>query len=235
MKRMLVILAAALVLVMTAAPVAFAGPGKAKPGQGDKAGWKHRVKKKVFTANGVITAVDAGNSTFSMKVWSGGKMRGQRGKVVEIKVTDTTRIFRVVIGKRSAVALDDVLVGERAWVKGTFTKDADGAREYTAKRVRLKATWPFMVKGTVAALDPDGKTITVTVTRAMRAMRGYVGDEVVFQTLATTRYLKKVDRVVTTITFDDVRVDDTVVVNGRVDNTQPKDKQFIAKRVLVKG
>lgn len=232
MKKLVIMVAAVLALVVAVAPVALAGPGKAKPGQGqgDKVGLKQRASKK-FTANGVVRSVAAEDGTFTMKVWSGGKMRSERGKLVTIKTADSTKIFRVVAGRRSAVQLADMRAGERVWVQGTFVKNDDG-RDYTAKRVKLKATWPFMAKGVVTAVG-DG-TITVEVTRSMVAMRAWLGEEIVLQVGDATRLLKRVDGVTGPITLADVAIDDAVTVNGLVDNTQPTDKELIARRVLVR-
>lgn len=234
MKKLVIMVAAILALVVAVAPVALAGPGKAKPGQGqgDKVGSKQRASKK-FTANGVVRSVAAEDGTFTMKVWSGGKMRAQRGKLVTIKVVDATKIFRVVAGERSNVALADVKAGERVWVQGTFVK-ADDGRVYTAKRVKLKGTWPFMAKGVVTGTDVGAATITLKVTRSMVAMRAWLGEEIVLQIGDATRLLKRVDGVTSPITLADIAIDDKVTVNGLVDNTQPTDKEFIARRVLVR-
>ncbi len=233
MKKLVIMVAAVLALVVAVTPVALAGPGKAKPGQGqgDKVGLKQRASKR-FTANGVVRSVAAEDGTFTMKVWSGGKMRSERGKLVTIKVVaDSTKIFRVVAGERSDVTLADMKAGERVWVQGTFVKTDDG-RVYTAKRVKLKGTWPFMAKGVVT--DVGDATITVEVTRSMVAMRAWLGEEIVLQIGDATRLLKRVDGVTSPITLADIAIDDKVTVNGLVDNTQPTDKEFIARRVLVR-
>jgi hypothetical protein len=68
----------------------------------------------------------------------------------------------------------------------------------------------------------------------MVAMKPYIGKEIAIQTNAQTVFKTCVDGVVTVITFADLKVDQRVVIGGTVDNTAPTDKQFIAKRVLVK-
>lgn len=238
MKRAFVIMAAIMALVVVAAaPLALAAPGKSKPakpnqGQGNTNGAKKRYRP--FTANGLV--VEVGSGSFTMKVWSGGKMRRERGKAVVIKVTDKTRIWRVDVGKRTTVELGDMQAKERVWVAGTFVTTDDG-REYTARRVKLKASWPFMVKGTVEAdgVDVSAGTIKLKVTRSMVAMRPYVGNVLTFQTSDTTRLLKRADGVTSVVALGDIQPGDTVVVNGRVDNSAPDAKVFNAKRVLVKG
>lgn len=237
MRKLIIVLAAVSVLVMAAAPAALAAPGKGKPATAGK-GQGTKKRYRPFTANGLVTAVvsDDSGTYFQMRVWSGGKMRAERGKVVTINVTDKTRIWRVDGGTRTAIGLADMSPGERVWTAGTFVKTDDG-RTYTAKRVKLKASWSFMAKGTVAAdgVDTTAGTVTVSITKSMVAMRAYIGTDITFQTSATTRFLKRVDDATIVITLEEIQPGDTVIVNGRVDNTTPDAKVFNARRVLVKG
>lgn len=218
MKRLLVIaVIAALTLVLV--PAALAGTARGK---------------KVFTANGSVTAVDPDSGTFSMKVKSGSRMRSQRGKEVTINVTDATKVWRVVNGKRSTVALADVKAGERVWTKGTFTR-TDGSRVYTAKRVKLKATWPVRARAEVTAIDAGARTVTLKVyRRANRALRAFVGEEVTFLTTDATKFRLRADRKTSTIGFDDVAVGDKVTVWGYADNQDPTDRVYVARRLLVR-
>jgi hypothetical protein len=225
MKRSFAVAVMAAV-VLVAAPVALVGAGESAKAK--KHGWK------VFTARGVVTTVDAENDTFTMEVKNGKRMRSQRGQEIIVQVNDATKIYRVLAGERTAVELADMKVGERVWTKGTFVK-SDGSSIYTAKRVKLKASWPFMVKGAVTAVDCGANGVTVQVTRSMRAMRAYVGDEVTLQTTDATKFRKCVDGVTTTITCAEIAVEDVVVVNGSVDNTEPTDRIFVVRRLLVKG
>jgi len=217
-KRSLVIaVIAALTLVLV--PAALAGRANGR---------------KVFTANGKVTAVDAEGGTFTMKVKSGARMRSQRGKEVTVNVTDTTKLWRVVTGERTTVALADVKVGERVWTRGTFSV-SDGSRVYTAARVKLKATWPIRARAVVTAVDADAGTVTATVYRkANRALRAYIGEDVTFLTTDATRFRLRVDGTTSTITLADIVVDDKVTVWGYADNQDPTDRIYVARRILVR-
>ncbi|MBM3146562.1 MAG: hypothetical protein FJ000_01560 [Actinobacteria bacterium] len=115
-----------------------AGENDSATGQGDKPAWAHR-QGKVFTANGVVTAVDAENGSFSIRVRNGSKMGHQRGREILIDVNDKARIVRLSNGKRTVVALADMSVGRRVSTRGRFIRSS-GSHSYIAQRIRLKAT-----------------------------------------------------------------------------------------------
>jgi hypothetical protein len=225
-KRLLIVIAVA-VLALAAAPVALAGQDQ---GQGPA-----KAKGKAFAVHGNVTAVDAAGKTVSLKIWGGAKwLRKYRTEELVVTVADSTKIVRRAFGEATAVALSDVKVGERIWVAGTADRSNPNSTVFTARWIKLQATWPFQVKATITALDATTGEIKVKVNRAMVAMKPYIGEEVAIQTTTETVFKTCVDGVVTELTFADLKVDQRVVVGGAVDNTAPTDKQFIAKRVLVK-
>jgi hypothetical protein len=185
--------------------------------------------------HGKVTAVDAIGKTVSLKIWGGSKwLRRYRTQDLIVAVPDSTKIVRRAFGEATAVALSDVKVGERIWVAGAADRSKPNVTVFNARRIRLQATWPFQIKGTITNLGADG-AITLKVNRAMVAMKPYIGEEVTIQTTTETVFRTCVDAVVTQLTFADLKVDQRVVVGGTVDNTAPGDKQFVAKRVLVKN
>ena len=225
MKKLIVIAAIA-ALTLAVAPVALGASAKAQAGTNSG--------KVVFTANGKVTEVNPTDGAFSMRVWSGSRVRKERGHDIVIHVTDTTKIWRVAMGRSTPVALADLKIGERVWTKGTFTTGNEG-RTYTAARVKLTATWPFMAKGVVDTVDAAGNSLTVKITRSMRAMRSPVDEVVAFVTVEST-VVKKRDAAgrYHLITLADVKEGDKVLISGRVDNREPTDMQYIAKRLLVR-
>jgi hypothetical protein len=225
-KRLLIV-AAVVALTLAAAPVAFAGHHQGGPST--------KAKGKAFVCQGKVVAVDVTAKKITLKVWSGNRgLRRYHGKDLVVQVADTTRIVRRAFGEATVVILADVKAGERIWVNGTADRSNPNTTVYNARTIRLQATWPFSVKGTVQSLDPVGLTVTVKIDHAMKAMKPLVGDEVTFQTTVDTIFMKWVDGVCTPITFADLAVNDKVRVGGTVDNTAAPDKQFIAKRITVK-
>lgn len=222
MKRLLIVIAVA-VLALAAAPVALAGQGQTK------------AKGKAFAVHGKVTAVDAAGKTVSLKIWGGSKwMRKYRTQDLVVTVAGSTKIVRRAFGEATAVALSEVKTGERIWVAGTADRSKPNVTVFNARRIRLQATWPFQIKGTITALDPVTGEIKVNVNRAIVAMRPYIGKVVAIQTTTETAFKTCVNGTVTVIAFAALELNQRVVVGGTVDNTAPTDKQFIAKRVLVK-
>lgn len=225
MKRALVFAVVAAFL-LALAPAALAAPNKAQGGK--------KLGKVVFTAHGVVKAVDDEAGTLTMRVWSGSRVRKERGKDIVLNVVSgKTKVWRVILGRAVPTTLADVQPGERIWAKGTFTVDNDGVRTYTATRIRLKATWPFMARGTVVSVNAGEGSLVVEVTRSMLAMRSYVGDELTFATVKSTLIKKRVSGKYQRITLDQVNAGDKVRINGRIDNRDPENRRFVAKRVFV--
>jgi len=223
-KRLLIVIAVA-VLALAAAPVALAGQGQGPA----------KAKGKAFAVHGKVTAVDAAGKTVSLKIWGGAKwLRKYRTQNLVVTVPESTKIVRRAFGEATATTLAEVKIGERIWITGTADRSNPNSTVFTARWIRLQATWPFQVKATITALDPATGEIKVKVNRAMVAMKPYIGEEVAIQTTTETVFKTCVDGVVTELTFADLKVDQRVVIGGTVDNTAPTDKQFIAKRVLVK-
>jgi hypothetical protein len=86
----------------------------------------------------------------------------------------------------------------------------------------------FAIVGTITAIDPIEKTITLTVLRANYLARTYVNMELTVITTETTKFLYKVtmDTPAIATTFDELAIDDVVSINGiSVDDI------FTAKRV----
>lgn len=225
MKRVLVF-AVVVAFLLTLAPAALAAPNKVQGGK--------KLGKVVFTANGVVKAVDSEAGTVTMRVWSGSRVKIERGKDIVLNVVPGNRkIWRVVLGRAVVTELANVQPGERIWAKGTFTVEQDKKRTYTATRIRLKATWPFMARGTVASVDAAEGSLVVKVTRSMLAMRSYVGEELTFATVKGTLIKKRISGKYQRIKLDQVQAGDTVRINGRIDNRDPADRQFVATKIFV--
>jgi hypothetical protein len=79
---------------------------------------------------------------------------------------------------------------------------------------------PFALVGTISAIDPASGTVTVNVLKGNKLVQPYLGQSVVLNTTAGTRYLLKVSAtaVATRITFADLKMGDPVSVNGTLAN-----------------
>ncbi len=75
---------------------------------------------------------------------------------------------------------------------------------------------PFALAGTIASLDAQAKTITVTVACGNTVVKPYVGQNLVIQTNEATRILlRNPGGYATPITFSDLAIGQKVSVNGK--------------------
>lgn len=78
---------------------------------------------------------------------------------------------------------------------------------------------PFALSGTISALDPAVKTVTVTVSCGNRLASPVTGQEVTLQTSDSTRFLlRNADGTVTPITFDDLALGQNISSHGTLVN-----------------
>src|SRR5580704_7251424 len=119
---------------------------------------------------GDITTINAGAKQISVK--------SDAGAVVTAVVDDKTVYLRVPPGekdlkKAAHIALDNVAVGDRAFVRGHFADDQKSIAavaviimtkaELAQKQEHDRDEWKRRsVAGPVTALNPDGKEITIT-------------------------------------------------------------------------
>jgi hypothetical protein len=88
---------------------------------------------------------------------------------------------------------------------------------------------PYALSGTIAGIDPQARTITITVVAGNRLITPDSNPTVTVQTTPTTRFLlRNPDGTATPITFDDLQVGQTVSSHGIVENGV-----YIATRVTV--
>jgi hypothetical protein len=74
---------------------------------------------------------------------------------------------------------------------------------------------PFSMAGTIAAIDPVARTVTVTMVCGNQLVKPYIGKEVTLQTNEATRFLlRNPEGNVTPITFEDLTVGQKVSSNG---------------------
>ncbi len=78
---------------------------------------------------------------------------------------------------------------------------------------------PFALAGTIAGLDAQAKTVTVTVACGNTLVKPYIGQNVVIQTNDATRFLlRNPGGHATPITFNDLAIGQKVSVNGQYTN-----------------
>jgi hypothetical protein len=77
-------------------------------------------------------------------------------------------------------------------------------------------TPPFALAGTIAGLDNDAKTVTVTVSCGNQLVKPYIGQNLVIQTSDTTRFLlRNPGSYATKVTFEDLAIGQKISMNGQ--------------------
>jgi len=97
------------------------------------------------------------------------------------------------------------------------TREQNGA----ANKIQVKqhGKMPFALAGTIANIDPAARTITVTVVCGNKLVKPYIGQDLILQTTAATRFLlRNLDGKATPITFEDLAIGQNVSSNGRLAN-----------------
>lgn len=78
---------------------------------------------------------------------------------------------------------------------------------------------PFALAGTIAGLDEQAKTVTVTVDCGNTIVKPFIGQNLVIQTNDATRFLlRNPGGYATPITFEDLTIGQKVSVNGQYAN-----------------
>jgi hypothetical protein len=78
---------------------------------------------------------------------------------------------------------------------------------------------PFALAGTIASLDAQAKTVTVTVVCGNTLVKPYIGQNLVIQTNNATRFLlRNPGGYATPITFNDLVIGQKVSANGQLAN-----------------
>jgi len=97
------------------------------------------------------------------------------------------------------------------------TRDQNGAGNKI--QVKQHGKMPFALAGTIASVDPAARTVTVTIACGNKLVKPYIGQDLILQTTAATRFLlRNPDGKATPITFEDLAVGQNVSSNGRLAN-----------------
>lgn len=76
---------------------------------------------------------------------------------------------------------------------------------------------PYALSGTIADIDLEARTVTVTVVCGNRLVKPYIGQDVILQTTENTRFLlRNADGSVIPITFEELVVGENVSSHGRL-------------------
>ena len=107
------------------------------------------------------------------------------------------------------------------------TRDQNGAGNKI--QVKPHGKMPFALAGTIASIDPLARTVTVTVACGNKVVKPYIGQDLILQTTAATRFLlRNPDGKATPITFEDLAVGQNVSANGKL-----ADNVWTASRITV--
>lgn len=228
MKRAFIAVAALLVL-LAAAPVAAANPARGHKPAAPKA--------KAFTVKGVVKQATTGSITLT--VWNGSRgLREQRGHDITVQVGAETTITRFAADGPLAVNTSDIRPGEHIRVWGHIDRgEAASPSLYKAKRVALRATWPFSLKGTVAAVNGTAGTLSVTVLSGDAAVKSFIGATapLLLNVAPDAVIVRRVDDTRTVIPLTGIVVGDAVCVGGRANLLDPDGKIYTALRISVMG
>lgn len=78
---------------------------------------------------------------------------------------------------------------------------------------------PYALAGTIASLDPETRTVTVTVACGNLLVKPFIGENLTLQTTDATRFLQRnPGSTATPITFDDLAIGQKVSSYGRLVN-----------------
>ncbi len=88
---------------------------------------------------------------------------------------------------------------------------------------------PFALAGTIASLDPVARTITVNVACGNILVKPYIGQDLILQTIGTTRFLlRNPNGTATPITFEDLAIGQNVSSQGNIG-----DNKWTTSRITV--
>jgi hypothetical protein len=227
-KKFIVALLAASVAALALAPAAVAK----KPAN-------HRPPVR-FTLQGKVTDIAAGTDSTAITavIWTGSQgLTRFHGQSIVLTATSATKVQRLANGKSSSITLADVKVNDRIRAWGRVTHPNPNTTTYTLTRLQVRSTWPITLQGPVVSVNtgtPPG-TLTVTVRRASFGLRHFISTPDVTLTLTANAVLRKVTaNGIVKITLDQIKTGDRVLVQGKVDNTDPSNALYFARWVLVK-
>ncbi len=115
--------------------------------------------------------------------------------------------------------------------RGTGAGICTGDQVHTGgnPQARLGIRNPFALSGTITALDPQTKTVTVAISCGNRLVDSYLGTEVTLQTIESTRFLlRNADGTTSPITYNELVIGESVSSHGSL-----VDGVFSASRVTM--
>ncbi len=165
------------------------------------------------TLQGTVSVLDSVNLTITV-------MAGEEDLVV-VQTTEETKYYRVVRhGRLELIAFSDLVVGDRVKAQGDWDGEIFNAWRVMVMPLKPASPPPNRASGEITALGAAGFTLE---------KRG--GYEINVTTSAETKFYEAVRRGrLEAITFDDLALEDMVVVSGEWDGDQ-----FNATLVIVKA
>ncbi len=187
-----------------------------------------------FLCTGPVSAVDTGLSTLTLTVHkAGGPAHQLAGEPLTVLVTADTQIYAVSHTGKTAIALGDIKVGDRAAVCGTVDMSNPDALVYTASRVLVQhVVHHFLCTGPVGAVDTGLSTLTLTVHKAGGPAHQLAGEPLTVLVTADTQIYAVSHTGKTAIGLGDIKVGDRAAVCGTVDMSNPDALVYTAKLIL---
>ena len=189
--------------------------------------WQPRAQTR-FLCLGSVTSVDLQGNNLVVCVARGSLgLRGFVRKDVTIDLPTSAKIF--VLQRRRAIAttIDQITVGDRVVIGGSADRSDPGLPVFTARRVLVhhvvalnQLKW-FAACGQVSALDSSADTLTLTVARGTRAVRGDIGSDLTLCVTATSVIRTLSGGVVTVVPLASMTVGESIVVTGGIDHSNP--------------
>ncbi len=172
-----------------------------------------------FTCVGKIKAVDptAGSVTVRVTLASRG-VADYLGKNLTIGVASDAKIFKAQGRRLVAIALGDLLIGEKLRVSGAIDSSG-GTAAYVGKRLVMRhvAAWHvkrFAFRGPVTAVDADAGTLTARLNRVTRVLHRAYHKRLGFTVTANARIWVMEDGLPVRATLADVVVGDRITAQG---------------------
>ena len=219
-------------LALGLAAQAQASPTAASRGPG------HTAAGQTFTCLGTVTAVDqtAGTITVTVKRASPA-LQGSVGQSLALTATADSVLSTRAHCVKTAVTLADVSAGELLVASGTIDATDPSAPVYDIARAMV---WHpadhvrFLCQGTVSSVDLQADALVVHVRHGSRGLRGSLGKDITIDVPASAKVFAVGHHAATLTTIGQITAGDRVVIDGRVDRTDPSAPVFTARRVLVR-
>lgn len=192
-----------------------------------------------FTCVGKIKAVDTTRNAVTVRVHLAS--RGVADYLAEdltVSVAADAKILKAQGDDLTAIALSDLVVGEKLRVEGTIDYST-GVAAFTGKRLVMRHLpindiKRFAFRGPVTAVDAAAHTLSAKLVMVTRVLSPYYRAEFGFAVAPDARVFAMKDGWPVKAALADVVVGDRVYAQGGVDRTDPAAPVFTIRWLLVR-